>query len=367
MKNNPLDDIVKCNVEISSPASGDASFDSILLIVPGPAKAPKGAKAITKVTAVSQADELLDYGYTTNETAYKALTVAFSQNPAPDSIYVCVRKMDDTGTTFESITDTLVRAKSEAQFYGIYLCDFRDSGDLADAISWTEANEKLFAFEYTDIENFPVKNTSFYRSFALYSGSADGYGADEQPEENKYAALAWMAKCFGYDPGTETWHLKELATVVPSVLSTSEKKSLEENNLNSFLRYGGCNVTINGKTLAGEWIDVIRFRDWIKAEMQVNVFNVLKVNRKVPFTDAGIGLIEGKMDETLKRGQDVGGIAPNSFDADGNPVYGYVVTVPKAADLTEAQRKSRKLPGCKWTARLNGAIHAVEIEGFLSF
>lgn len=36
MKNNPLDDIVKCNVEISSPASSDTSFDSIILIVPGP-------------------------------------------------------------------------------------------------------------------------------------------------------------------------------------------------------------------------------------------------------------------------------------------------------------------------------------------
>ena len=32
MKNNPLDDIVRCNVEISSPASSDASFNSILLI-----------------------------------------------------------------------------------------------------------------------------------------------------------------------------------------------------------------------------------------------------------------------------------------------------------------------------------------------
>ena len=27
MKNNPLDDIVRCNVEISSPASSDASFN----------------------------------------------------------------------------------------------------------------------------------------------------------------------------------------------------------------------------------------------------------------------------------------------------------------------------------------------------
>ena len=30
MKNNPLDDIIKCDVEISNPGSSDVSFDSIL-------------------------------------------------------------------------------------------------------------------------------------------------------------------------------------------------------------------------------------------------------------------------------------------------------------------------------------------------
>ena len=36
MITNPLDDIVKCNVEISSPASNDATFDSILMVVAAP-------------------------------------------------------------------------------------------------------------------------------------------------------------------------------------------------------------------------------------------------------------------------------------------------------------------------------------------
>ena len=170
-----------------------------------------------------------------------------------------------------------------------------------------------------------------------------------------------------YDPGTETWHMKELATIVPSALSTDQKKKLDEQHINTFLRYAGANITIGGYTLAGEWIDVIRFRDWLKSEMQINVFNALKVNRKVPFTDDGIGLIEGKMEETLKRGQDIGGIAPTEYDADDNEIPGYTVTVPRASDLTEAERKSRKLTGCRYTARLAGAIHAVEIEGFLTF
>lgn len=370
MRNNPLDDIVKCTIEISSPASSDATFNTILMIVPGPSGT--GKKTMTKTTPISGADELLDYGFTVNDTAYSAATVAFSQNPSPDELYICIRTLQestDAGSSpaYEDIRTTLARAKKECVFYGIYISDFRESADVENTMEWTESNEKVFGFEYIDYDKFPTKNFSYYRTFAMFSGLADGYEPDEQPKANRYAALAWMAKCFGYDPGTETWAMKELATVMPSALDTAQKKELELQHTGRFLRYGGCNITIGGNMLAGEWIDVIRFRDWIKNEMQIRVFNVIKVNRKVPFTDAGIAMIEGQMIATLKKGQQVGGIADTEYDDEGNAVPGFKVTVPKALSLTEAERKSRKLTGCKYTARLAGAIHAVEIEGFLTF
>lgn len=369
MMNNPLDDIVKCNIDISSPASSDATFNSILLVVPGPAES--GDKEMKKTTPISKADELLNYGFTTKDAAYIAATVAFSQSPAPSELYVCIRQPtsgdEPDVSEYEDIAVTLARANTEAPFYGIHLTKFKEKKDIQDAITWTEANEKIFGFEYDKYESCPVTNFDYYRSFGMYTGDADGYEAEEQPAENQYAALAWMAKCFGYDPGTETWNLKELAVIVPSALDTEKKKGLAEKHINTFLRYAGCNCTIGGYMLSGEWIDVIRFRDWIKTEMQINVFNALKSNTKVPFTDAGIGLIEGKMEETLKKGQDIGGIAPTEYGTDGSEIPGYIITVPTAANLTEAERKQRKLTGCHYTARLAGAIHLVEIEGFLTF
>lgn len=364
MKNNSLDDIVSMNVSIASPASSEETFDSILLVVAAPAT--EGDLAISSTISIAKADELLDYGYTTDEPAYIAASVLFSQSPSPGDVYVCVR-IEDDDDGFEDVAVTLARANGEAAFYGIHLTEFKDADDVADAITWTEANEKIFGFEYTDIDSCPVNNFSYYRTFGVYSGLADGYDADDQPAENGYAALAWMAKCFGYDAGSETWHLKELATIVPSALSTTQKADLESKSINTFLRYASSNVTIGGYMLSGEWIDVIRFRDWLKAEMQMNVFNALKVNTKVPFTDAGIGLIEGKMEETLSKGQALGGIALSEFDDDGNETQGFTVTVPKSSSLTEAERASRKLTGCKWTARLAGAIHLVEVDGYLTF
>ena len=364
MRNNSLDDIIKCDVEISSPGSSDATFNTILLVVAGPTGT---GTAVSGATAISKADELLDYGYETSSAAYTAATVAFSQNPSPDEMLFIIREKETGKETYEDVATTLARANAQAAFYGIHLTEFRDSEDIEAAKTWAEANEKMLGFEFTDIDNCPVKNFSAYRTFGVFSGLADGYDADAQPAENEYVALAWMAKCFGYDPGTETWNLKELASVVPSKLSATQKKSLEDKNLNTFLRYAGCNCTIGGKMLSGEWIDVIRFRDWLKNELQIRAFNALKANRKVPFTDAGIGLIEGIINAVLKDGQDIGGIALTEYDDDDNPVYGYTVTVPKASELTEAERKSRKLTNCKWSARLAGAIHAVEISGNLTF
>ena len=60
MKNNPLDDLVRCDIEISSPASSDETFDSILLVVAPPTEenTSKDRKVMRGVTAISQADEL---------------------------------------------------------------------------------------------------------------------------------------------------------------------------------------------------------------------------------------------------------------------------------------------------------------------
>ena len=54
-KNNSLDDIIKCNIEISNPVSSDATFNSILLVVKGPSA--EGTKTMTKTTEIVSADE----------------------------------------------------------------------------------------------------------------------------------------------------------------------------------------------------------------------------------------------------------------------------------------------------------------------
>lgn len=87
----------------------------------------------------------------------------------------------------------------------------------------------------------------------------------------------------------------------------------------------------------------------------------------MPYTDAGISLVQNQMIASLKSGQDAGGIAESEFDEDGTEIPGYVTSVPLAASLSASEKASRKLTKCKFKARLAGAIHFAELKGSLTY
>jgi hypothetical protein len=134
-----------------------------------------------------------------------------------------------------------------------------------------------------------------------------------------------------------------------------------------YITVAGLGNVMGGKVLAGEWIDVIRFRDWLKNDMQLRVFTLLRTNAKLPFTDDGIMLVENQMRASLDLGQENGGIAPDEYNDAVERIPGYTVSVPLASSLTPTQKASRRLTGCRFTARLASAIRAVQIRGSLVY
>ena len=310
---------------------------------------------------VQKANDLVDYGFETSSDAYKAVNVAFAQNPCPSEIMVYAKPTEETYVSAVSSAYALTN------FYGVYLVGTTNADDYEAVAEWVENNEKMFIYEYTTYGSNPITTNDYYRTAGIFSGLAVDYTENNQPENNKYAGLAWMSKCFGYQPGSESWHLKELAKIIPSGITTVQKNALKAENVTRILRYAGKNVTVGGTLNSGEWIDVIRFRDWLKNEIQMNCIKAFYKNTKIGYTDDGIAIIEGAIKEALDLGQTNGGIVEDSFDDDNNPVYGYSVTVPDVDDMDESQRYSRVLTGIYWTARLTGAIHFVTINGTLTF
>ena len=176
-----------------------------------------------------------------------------------------------------------------------------------------------------------------------------------------------MARCFAIEPGGETWANKKLAAVTADGLNDGQYQAITNKNGNTFERFRNVSITQNGKVAAGEYIDVIRFRDWLQEEITVNVFNALINRDKIPYTDEGIAVVEAQIRKALQLGVRRGGIAPDEYDENGNTNLGYTVEVPLAASISANQKASRVLNDVKFTARLAGAIHIVKITGSLTY
>lgn len=344
-----LSDIVNVQIRIASPVASQESFNNLLLVGLGPDAA--GATKPKRVTVYSDLKSVKDAGYTINHSIYKAAAVAFSQNPQPTVLYVGLR--DVINGTPENITTVMDDALNTLGWYAWSIPN-GTTDDLQAGMEWTEANEKLFGFTWTT-QTCPVTGgDAFYRTHGHYSS-------------NPYFDVGLAIVALGYLPGQETWDLKTVAAVSADNLTANEMRLLRDANMGYYVKYAGRAVSQVGKTLAGEWIDVIRFRDWLQNDMQIRIFNILLKYPKIPYTNQGIAKIENQMIASLKQGQKQDGVAPDEFDSEGNLVPGFIVTVPNATEVPDTDKVSRVLNGCIFNARLAGAIQAVNVSGNLVY
>lgn len=341
-----LDKLVKVNISISTAVADAESFDKILLVGPAPSVAPTTAPADVGVYA-----SLMDIeaaGFKSTDPIYKAASIAFANGAT--ELYVAIQK------EAEQVDATLNRANEMTGWYGFAVCE-DNVATFKSAATWADANNKLFGFTIEGTTN--TVGSSFNYAFGFASKVMDDH------PNNAYTHIALMCNAMRNVAGSETWAYKSLAGIEPENFTTTEIEAIKTAGLNCYVKCAGKSITLDGKTVTGEWIDVIRFRDWLLNDMQKRIYNALIVNKKVPYTSAGITLIENQMLASLKQGQANGGIAETEYDEDGNAIPGFTTSVPKATSVSEADKAARILKNCKFTARLAGAVHLVEVNGTL--
>ena len=379
-----LERICIVDIAIASPISNDANFDTCLIIGPAPA-APKGD--IPKVGVFNALEELTELGFVAvganADPIGVAARVAFSQSPRPHEVYVtCVPAAapvvaaegeEEAGTepvvpAAVSVADVLTEALDTNGWYCICPVGLTKE-QVKEVIEWTETQNKLCGYIDDDPDNPIVQAGIYMRSYPVYPKVTPDQADADVPLENKYGmAIAMAAKAMNYHAGSETWALKPLAAVTPSKLNSTAIKKMQAANFNYVLTVASKNITQGGKTNSGEWIDIVRFRDWLQNDMQVRVVNLLVTYKgKVPYTDGGIALVQNQMISSLKDGQRYGGISPTEYDEDGNEIPGFVTHVPLAANIPATKKASRVLEDVSFEARLAGAIHMVTIKGTLTY
>lgn len=254
----------------------------------------------------------------------------------------------------------------DGDWYNLALTE-RTKQRVLDAAAWTETQEKIFGTATAEAAAFDAVNATDLITALRSAQYFRTYVGGHKAANTEFVDVAWPSRVLTIQPGAETWALKRLASVTPDKLTATEKNAVISKGGNTFEFYQPQIALTNpGKVAAGEWIDVIRFRDWLKDHMQTNVVQMMINRDKVPYTDGGLQLIGSKIRESLREGQKVGGIAPDELDADGKVIPGFVLTIPLAAEI-DAVTKASRTATFTFAARLAGAIHVANISGSLAY
>ncbi len=251
-------------------------------------------------------------------------------------------------------------SEASADWYGIVLCD-RDNTEATAVATWCASSSAPKVFPYAsadgDIINsadettslaYSFKNTGFRRSWVFYHSLA----------ATRYPDAALLSRILAMDPGSYTVKFKTLDNLAADALTDSQCAVARAKYAMVYIQAGGVKFVQEGVTAEGEYIDVIIGIDWNTAIIRENVFGTLVSSPKVPYTDAGIAAIEGQVRAGVQTGVDQG-----LYAAIPAPTF----SVPKAKDVSGADKASRTLRNVKFFATLAGAIHFVQVRGTVTY
>lgn len=257
-------------------------------------------------------------------------------------------------TASENWVDALDSVSDENNDWYALTAETHETADVLAIAAAMEARNKIYGTSSSDADILSASSTDdigtqlydlgYQRTFIVFSEDAD----------TQYPEAAWIGGQLPEQPGSNTWKFKPLAGVTVSRLSSTQANAAKDKSVNTYERVGGVSMVSEGTMAGGEFIDVMIFVDWLQARMRESIFFRLVNTKKIPYTQAGVTLIENEIRRVLAEGITNGGLAPNPQPT---------VTVPNVLALDPNLRATRTLEGISFEGRLAGAIHFVKVRG----
>lgn len=243
--------------------------------------------------------------------------------------------------------------------------DLTETEDMADEI---ESRRKMFLIATNDANTLVAGSTStfaYYVKNANYKRSGHVYHDDS----TLYPDFSWYGQELPKDLGSTNWAYKTFAGIaegaeveIPEVsLTESQKDAALSVNTNIYTETLGAAHTFAGTMGGGrnidkdgEFIDIVRNIDFLQARVEEGIFSVLLEKDIIPYTNAGISIVETRVQSRL----DQYGVKQNIL------VEGTVETsFPKRSDTSQSDRDDRLLPDSTFQAELTGGINKVILRG----
>ncbi len=355
-----IDRIVDVTITRATATPSAASFSDILI-----AGELLESVQSDRVASYASLTALTDAGVGTTDPIYLAASAIFSQNPKMTQVKVGRKLTGTDGSETWAVAMAAILA-ANSDWYGIVACT-RTEADQEDIADFAEANEKLYGLSSNDsdiingtgdiVEYLNTNNLD--RSFGIYHPDAD------LSTDDPFAEAAIMGAIFAaYDPGEANWKFKTVSGVSAAgstqaypVLTSTQRTTLFEKEGNIFSRISGIDMFEQGTVGSGEYIDIIRGTDWLRARIQQLVFAFLVSADKVGFNDNGIQGVVAKLREALDEAVAIEFIEPVEEDD---------ISAPLASEVSSTDKGNRLLPDIAFTATYTGAINKAGISGTIS-
>jgi hypothetical protein len=242
-------------------------------------------------------------------------------------------------------------------WYGVAITT-ASAAEITALAAWVEANgrECVQATQDTDTITTAAAGGTDIMSAAKAAAYART-GLIYHPDNGAFADFAWMGAVLPKSPGSVTWKFKTLAGVSAVKLTPTQITNITDKSGNYYAEVGGIPITVEGWSAAGEFLDVVRDTDWDTSRRQTRLFSLLASNDKIPFTDHGIAVLAAEVGA-----QNVESVASGFLSNDPAPT----VTVPLASSVASADRAIRKLRTIKYSGRIAGAVHSLDLNGTLT-
>lgn len=344
-----LKDIVDVQITRQTAAITRVGFGTLAFLY------DKATAASARVLEFADPDEIAGSGDLT-VAAKAALTAAFTGDLRPDRVKAIYRLQDQGNPgDNETVEDALNAAVDVDDDWYCLTIESRDAGVILDTAAWVEARYKLFIAATADAnvldpnEDEDVASellaASYSRTGLIYSSQANLAWPD----------TAWAGPILPNDPGSVTWAFKRVAGVPGESFTGAAITALEAKRATRIETIQGLARTVGGFTSdPGAFVDLIRGIDWLRQRLAEDIFLQLVNSPKIPYTNAGIAIIESAVRARL---QDA--ISRNVLVDDEN----LTVTTPDALAVDPNDRANRVLRDVRFTARLAGAIHKVIVRG----
>lgn len=299
----------------------------------------ENATAGKEYKEVSSLSALVEAGYAVDSKVYKVAELMFMQEYAPRKIAVC----SVTTPAKDWLTVEANCSKSWRQLLVVNASADKETA-VADIITTIEAQTKYPKIYYANVDfdddtEFVVKDIE--RTVICYY----------TPTENVPCPVAALVgNVAGLEVGSYTLNNMVVKGIAGMDISEEEIEAIHAKGGITFVISAGDVVASEGITAGGKFVDNVDGNDYIKQQLEYKTQKVFNNNLKVPYTNAGIGMLEAAANEVMT-------------DAVGKGIIeSYEVAYALRDDVAESDRTARKYVGGNIKYSMAGAVHKIEIN-----